>query len=78
MSKNNVQFVGANPNMNAVRLKPRAQQFFWEISGPRWALEAFYISSIQYYQFIPEGTRFQGPYSNWLEFKFRLISVCAD
>lgn len=39
-----VGFAGANPNMNAVRDKPKSVQWIWALSGPRWALEAFYIN----------------------------------
>jgi cell division protein FtsX len=51
-----VALAGANPNMAKVESKPRAQQFFWMISGPRWALEAFYISGVSYYEHVPAAS----------------------
>jgi len=59
-----VALAGANPNMNSVRDKPRSQQIFWDISGPRWALEAFYVNSIVYYQNVPSGAYAGQPYQN--------------
>jgi apolipoprotein N-acyltransferase len=61
-----VALAGANPNMAKVETKPKGQQFFWAISGPRWALEAFYISGITYYEHVPDSADgFTGqPYEN--------------
>ena len=39
--------VGSNPNMNTVRSFSKPKQFFWAMSGSRWALEAFYVNAIK-------------------------------
>ena len=51
-----VGFAGANPNMVQVREKPQAVQWFWALSGPRWALEAFYVNSVLYYNTVPSSS----------------------
>ena len=61
-----VALSGSNPNMETVEGKPKGQQFFWMISGPRWALEAFYINGISYYKNVPDtSSAFEGqPYED--------------
>lgn len=50
-----VALSGANPSMKDVKEYSQGKQFFWKISGPRWALEAFYISQVHYYEEVPNG-----------------------
>lgn len=50
-----VALSGINPTMSEVQDKPRSQQILWAISGPRWAVEGFYISQIKYYETVPNG-----------------------
>lgn len=58
-----VAFAGANPSMKTVREKPPAESWLWSLSGPRWALEAFYINSVNYYQSIPDSSEYNSLYA---------------
>lgn len=58
-----VGFAGANPNMNEVREKPAAVRWVWSLSGPRWALEAFYINSAAYYENVPPASKYNSLYT---------------
>jgi len=51
-----VGLAGTNPSLKDVHEKPRGQQIPWYVSGPRWTLEAFYVSQVKYYYEIPEGS----------------------
>ena len=53
-------FSGSNPTLTQVYEKPKSLQRLWSLSGPRWANEAFYINSVEYYQYIPSGSSFSG------------------
>ena len=56
---------GVNPSMAEVNDYPPARQIPWMVSGPRWTLEAFYVSQVKYYYEIPDGSAFAGsPYIN--------------
>ncbi len=60
-----VALAGANPNMASVNEKPQGEQVLWKISGPRWALEAFYVDAIQYYEKVPHGSKYSDqPYQD--------------
>lgn len=50
-----VAFSGVNPPMKEVRAMSPNVNWLWSISGPRWALEAFYVSQVKYYQYVPSG-----------------------
>jgi ABC-type multidrug transport system ATPase subunit len=58
-----VGFSGVNPNMNEVRDKGAAGGF-WSLSGPRWAIEAFYIASVKNYKSVPNGAYDGAPYED--------------
>lgn len=56
---------GVNPSMTEVEDKPKAAQVFWYVSGPRWVIEAFYVSQVKYYNEVPDGSLYAGsPYIN--------------
>jgi hypothetical protein len=65
-----VGFAGANPSVAAVGEKPAYERWVWSLSGPRWALEAFYINAVLYYNTVPGGKynpmpQYEGqPYQN--------------
>lgn len=50
-----VAFSGANPTISRVRTFPTSYSWLWSISGPRWMLEAFYVSQVKYYEEVPSG-----------------------
>ena len=41
--------------MRQVDNKPDGSKWLWAISGPRWALEAFYIENVRYFKTVPSG-----------------------
>jgi hypothetical protein len=59
-----VGFAGANPSMATVSEKPAYERWVWSLSGPRWALEAFYINAVLYYKTVPGGKYEGQPYQN--------------
>lgn len=46
---------GVNPALSDVKEYPPLKQLPWKLSGPRWAIEAFYISQVAYYKEVPSG-----------------------
>lgn len=46
---------GVNPALSDVKEYPPVKQLPWKISGPRWAIEAFYVSQVAYYKKVPSG-----------------------
>ena len=44
---------GVNPSLKDVNSYSQSRQIPWSVSGPRWALEAFYVSQVSYYETIP-------------------------
>ena len=50
-----VAISGVNPALADVKQDPPAQQIPWKLSGPRWAIEAFYVSQVAYYKTVPSG-----------------------
>lgn len=57
---------GVNPSLKEVNdYEPPGRQIPWYVSGPRWTLEAFYVSQVKYYYKLPAGAEFSGaPYLN--------------
>jgi hypothetical protein len=50
-----VLFSGVLPVFADVLKFPTWMQFPWETSGPRWAIEAFYVNAISTYATIPKS-----------------------
>ena len=50
-----VGFSGSNPTINEVQDLPDGIRWLWRLSGTRWAIEAFYVSQIKYYETVPSG-----------------------
>lgn len=48
-----VLFSGVLPLLKDVEGWPSWEQFPWFLSGPRWAIEAFYINSVHSFKTIP-------------------------
>jgi len=48
-----VLFSGVLPLLKDVESWPEWEQFPWSLSGPRWAIEAFYVNSVQKFATIP-------------------------
>lgn len=59
-----VAFSGVNPDMAEVHGYAQSRQNFWSLSGPRWAIEAFFISSIRNYKHVPDGPWAGVPYQD--------------
>jgi hypothetical protein len=50
-----VMFSGVLPSLKDVKDWPQTEQFPWYLSGPRWAIEAFYVNSVTSFKTIPES-----------------------
>lgn len=50
-----IAFSGADPTLHEVRDMSPVVSWLWDVSGPRWALEAFYVSQLKYYERVPSG-----------------------
>lgn len=46
---------GSNPSMKEVNDYPSSRSWLWDISGPRWALEAFYVNEVKFYKTVHGG-----------------------
>jgi hypothetical protein len=57
-----VAFSGANPTINEIQDLPKGISWLWRVSGTRWALEAFYVSQVKYYEKVPSGPLKDEPY----------------
>jgi len=60
-----VVFSGISPSMVDINeYHPEAKKFPWQASGPRWAIEAFYVEESNYYREVPNGPYKGQPYMN--------------
>ena len=50
-----VLFSGVLPMLKDVEAFPQWEQFPWYLSGPRWAIEAFYVNSVMSFKTIPQS-----------------------
>jgi len=59
-----IAFSGSDPTLTEVRDMSPVVSWLWDVSGPRWALEAFYVSQLKYYERVPSGPLKNEKYMN--------------
>lgn len=59
-----VSFSGTDPTITEVNNMSPAISWLWSCAGTRWMMEAFYVSQLAYYEFVPSGPLEGEPYMN--------------
>jgi len=47
-----IVFAGSNPKLPEVDDDYPGMKWVWDISAPRWGIEAFYVSNVEHYNYM--------------------------